>query len=581
MPTTSHETSTPPAALEQPPPEWVLCDGCRAMIYGKRWRRNLGCCPECGHHGALTARARMRLLLDPGSLEPLHFSIAPADPPGFTDGRPYAHRLAEARAKTGLPEAVLGAAGEIEGSPVVIACMDFRFLGGSLGSVAGEIITRIGEVALARRAPLLLVTASGGARMQEGALSLMQMAKTSAMLARLDEAGLMTISLVTDPTFGGVAASFATLCDVTIAEPRARLGFAGRRVIEQTIRETLPPDFQTAEFLLERGFVDFIAPRGRHRAELGKLLRCARPRHPGPPRSRVTAGAGEIVVRDPARLRDDDPHDVVRRARRVGRPTTLDYAALLLEGFRELAGDRVSGDCPAIVGGLGRLHGRPVMLIGHQKGHEPAELARRNFGMPLPSGYRKAARLMRLAAKLGIPVVTLVDTPGAFPGRQAEEQGQAIAIAENLKLMARLPVPVVSVVTGEGGSGGALALAVANHVLMWQDAFYSVISPEGCAAILWQDPAQAGRAASALKLRSRDLLELGVVDGVLLEPPGGVDAAPAEAARRLGLAISSSLDDLEGLCGDRLCTDRQARFARYGSEFVTTGGDFASEREAS
>ena len=468
---------------------------------------------------------------------------------------------------------------------MVIACMDFRFLGGSLGSVAGEVITRIGDAALARREPLLLVTASGGARMQEGALSLMQMAKTSAMLARLDSAGLLTISLITDPTFGGVAASFATLCDVTIAEPHARLGFAGRRVIEQTIKESLPANFQTAEFLLERGFVDLIAPRDRLRAELGRLLRSGSPRRPEPVQLRGHTSdpdeIGEIVMRASARLPDEDPHGTVRRARRISRPTTLDYAALLLEEFRELAGDRVSGDCPAVVGGLGRLYGRSVMLIGHQKGHDPAELTRRNFGMPLPAGYRKAARLMRLAAKLRIPVITLIDTPGAYPGKQAEEQGQATAIAENLKLMAQLPVPVVAVVTGEGGSGGALALGVANRVLMWQDAFYSVISPEGCASILWKDPAEAGRAAAALKLRSRDLLELGVVDGVLLEPVGGVDADPPEAARRLGIAVSSCLDDLQGLRGDDLRTDRHARFARYGNEFVASAEEFAPEREAS
>ncbi|MET8976871.1 acetyl-CoA carboxylase carboxyltransferase subunit alpha/beta [Streptomyces sp. NPDC004539] len=567
-----------------PVPDWVRCDGCGTLVYGKRWLRTLRCCPECGHHGPLTAGERLRLLLDPGSLRLLPFSVAEADPLGFTDSRPYPRRLSEARARTGLPEAVLGAVGEIEGCAVTVACMDFRFLGGSLGSVVGEIITRVGDVALASRTPLLLVTASGGARMQEGALSLMQMAKTSAMLARLDEAGLLTVSLVTDPTFGGVAASFATLCDVTVAEPRARLGFAGRRVVEQTIKETLPPNFQTAEFLLERGFIDFIAPRDRHRAELGKLLRAAVPRHPEP-RGHGDDGdrADEVVVRDPARLRQDDPHGVVRRARRISRPTTLDYAALLLEEFRELAGDRVSGDCPAVVGGLGRLHGRSVVLIGHQKGHGPAELARRNFGMPTPAGYRKAARLMRLAAKLGLPVVTLIDTPGAFPGRLAEEQGQAVAIAENLKLMAELPVPVVAVVTGEGGSGGALALGVANRVLMWEDAVYSVISPEGCAAILWQDPAQTGRAAAALRLRSRDLLELGVVDGVLLEPPGGVDADPVAAARRLGLAIRSSLDDLDGLRGDKLRTDRHARFARYGAEYVRSApaADLVREREAS
>jgi len=556
-----------PASPEVDGPEWTWCGACRTPLYGKRWIRNLKVCPECGRHGALTAPERLGQLLDPGSIEPLSFTVHPNDPLRFADTKPYPHRLASARAQTGLTEAVVGALGTIEGSPVAVACMDFRFLGGSLSAAVGEIITRIGLIALRRRIALLLVTASGGARMQEGALSLMQMAKTSAMLARLDAAGIFTISLITDPTFGGVAASFATICDVTVAEPGARLGFAGRRVIEHTIGEKLPSDFQTAEFLLERGFIDFIAPRATLRRELSTLLRAGTRDRRAPVRLRTPNT--EIVVRDPARLPERDAATTVRLARRITRPTTLDYVAMLFDEFRELAGDRASGDCPAMVGGVGRLHGRPVVLIGHQKGHDPAELTRRNFGMPNPAGYRKAARLMRLAAKLRVPVIALIDTPGAYPGKRAEEQGQAIAIAENLKLMAALPVPVVAVITGEGGSGGALALGVANRVLMWQDAVYSVISPEGCAAILWQDPSASAHAAEALKLRAKDLLALGVVDGVILEPDGGVDAAPVAAAERLGVALAGCLAELSELSGQRIRTDRRARFDRFGADSVS------------
>lgn len=551
--------------------EWTLCGACRSVVYAKRWARNLGVCPECGRSGALPAPERLAQLLDPGSIEPLTFAVTPADPLRFTDITPYPDRLAAARASTGLVEAVQGAAGTIEGCPVVVACLDFRFLGGSLSSAVGEMITQIGELALRRRTSLLLVTASGGARMQEGALSLMQMAKTSAMLARMDAAGVLTIALITDPTYGGVAASFATLCDVTIAEPGARLGLAGRRVIEHTIGQRLPADFQTAEFLFDRGFIDVIAPRATLRRELATVLRAGT--KAGRTAVRLRPHDDGIVVRDPDQLPDDDASVVVRRARRISRPTTLDYAALLLDEFRELAGDRVSGDCAAVVGGIGRLDGKAIMLIGHQKGHDPAELSRRNFGMPNPAGYRKAARLMRLAAKLKIPIVTLIDTPGAYPGAHAEERGQAVAIAENLKLMADLPVPVVAVITGEGGSGGALALGVANKVLMWQDAMYSVISPEGCAAILWQDPSAAPRAADALKLRAVDLLALGVVDGVLREPAGGVDADPVEAAERLRVALGHALGELAGLNGAQLRTDRHTRFRRFGADHVTVPSD--------
>jgi acyl-CoA carboxylase subunit beta len=396
--------------------------------------------------------------------------------------------------------------------------------------------------------------------MQEGAVSLMQMAKTSQMLGQLDEAGILTISLITDPTYGGVAASFATLCDVIIAEPGARLGFAGPRVISQTIRQTLPEGFQTAEFLLSHGLIDAIRPRSELRGTLARLLA-----NGGKGKRELTAEES-AVSSEPIGEHHMDPWQAVQRARHLDRPTTSDYIGLLLEDFEELRGDRLGEDCPAIVGGLGRLNGLPVMLIGHQKGHTAAELAARNFGMPNPAGYRKAARLMRLAAKLNLPVITLVDTPGAYPGLEAEQNGQAIAIAENLRLMAGLPVPVVSVITGEGGSGGALALAVANRVLICANGVYSVISPEGCAAILWDDPSAAPKAAAALRLTARELRRMHIVDGVVPEPEGGVQTDHVAAAHNLRAALVGRLRELLPLDPAELIADRRARFRAFGTE---------------
>jgi acetyl-CoA carboxylase carboxyl transferase subunit beta len=307
------------------------------------------------------------------------------------------------------------------------------------------------------------------------------------------------------------------------------------------------------------------------RGALGKLLRVGSPVRGGVP-SCATA-RHDPIVRDPGLLAEPEPWQQVRRARDLSRPTTLDYINLAFDGFVELHGDRVSGESAAMVAGLARLGGRPVAVIGQQKGHTPAELAERNYGMPGPDGYRKAARVMRLAAKLGLPVVTLVDTPGAYPGEQAEEQGQAFAIAENLRLMASLPVPVVTVVTGEGGSGGALGIAVANRVLIWEHAVYSVISPEGCAAILWKDPAFGPRAAEALGLTSRDLLRLGVVDGVLLEPPAGLGADPARAADELGAALLASLSELSAMDAAQLVEHRRERFDRFGRPTVSDEAD--------
>ena len=576
-------TDDRPASAE---PEWVRCERCAALVYGRRFARALRVCPECGGHGRLTAVQRLDQLLDPGSAAPLDDVRPPHDPLEFTDTLPYADRLHRARSETDLAEAVVCVRGAVEGRPLVVAVMDFRFLGGSLGCGVGARITEAAHTSLRLGLPLLLVTASGGARMQEGALSLMQMAKTSQAIAQLDEAGVLVVSLVTDPTYGGVAASYATLADVILAEPGARLGFAGPRVIEQTTGQRLPEGFQTAEFLREHGLIDDVVARPALRATLSRLLALrpapdgARPPAAGPdpvggPGGAARAAApapragdsGEPVLRDPDRVPDRDAWDAVRLARHPHRPTTADYAAHLLTDFQELHGDRLAADCPALIGGPGMLAGRPVMLIGHHKGGAGLpERQRHHFGMATPAGYRKAARLMRTAAKLGLPVVTLIDTPGANPGAEAETGGQAVAIAENLRLMSRLPVPIVAVITGEGGSGGALALAVADRVLVSVNGVYSVISPEGCAAILWKDPQAAPTAAAALRLHARDLLRLGVVDGVVPEPGEGAHEDHAGAAAALGRALAATLDDLLPWEPGRGLRERRERFHRFGRD---------------
>lgn len=506
---------------------------------------------------------------------------------------PYPHRLTAARASTGLSEAVVCGTATIGGHPAVLAVMDFRFLGGSLGCAVGELITRAAERALDDRVPLVLVTAAGGARMQEGVLSLMQMATVSQAIAALREAGLLTISVLTDPTYGGVAASFATNTDLVLAESGARMGFAGPRAIRQVTGRALPESFQTADFLLRHGQVDMVVQRRSLRGRLTALLaatgagRSARtpvPRQEPAPRRERLAADGPAPALSPPADRDPfvkgpatptagdrpgpvagDPWDTVRVARHPGRPTTLDYLDSVFDGFVELHGDRLGGDCPAVVGGVARLEGRHVMVIGHQKGHTTAELVARNFGMASPAGHRKALRLMRLAARLGLPVVTLVDTPGADPGVIAEEQGQAAAIAENILTLTVLPTPVLAVITGEGGSGGALALAVADRVLMLENAVYSVISPEGCAAILWPDRSAAPQAARALRLTAPDLRRLGVVDEIVPEPAAAAHDDPAETARRLRAALLANLLPLLDVPPAMLVRLRRQRFRRFGA----------------
>ncbi|OMI41218.1 carboxyltransferase subunit alpha, partial [Streptomyces sparsogenes] len=276
-------------------------------------------------------------------------------------------------------------------------------------------------------------------------------------------------------------------------------------------------------------------------------------------------GARGTVVRRVEDVAERDAWEAVRGARHPDRPTVPDYLGHILDDFQELRGDRLAEDCPAVVGGPGLLAGRAVMVIGqHKGGASLMERQAHRFGMPAPSGYRKAARLMRMAAKLGLPVVTLIDTPGAHPGPAAERGGQAVAIAENLRLMSRLPVPLVAAVVGEGGGGGALALAVADRVLISAGGVYSVISPEGCAAILWKKPEAARAAAAALRPTPRDLLRLGVVDGVVPEPPGGAHRDPAEAAALVGDALAETLSELVPWDPARLLRARAERFRRFG-----------------
>jgi acetyl-CoA carboxylase carboxyl transferase subunit alpha len=248
------------------------------------------------------------------------------------------------------------------------------------------------------------------------------------------------------------------------------------------------------------------------------------------------------------------------------RPFTLDYVSRLVDGFVELHGDRAFRDDNAIVGGVGRWQGRrPVMIVGHQKGRGTKENIKRNFGQPRPEGFRKARRLMELAARLGLPIVSFIDTVGAYPGIEAEERGQAEAIAKNLEVMARLPVPFVSVVIGEGGSGGALALGVADRVLMLEYAVYSVISPEGCASILWKDQKKVDIAARELKMTAADMAELGVADRVIDEPPGGAHRDPDAAARTVGEAVSDAIADLLPMSVAARLDARYNKFRRMGS----------------
>jgi acyl-CoA carboxylase subunit beta len=534
---------------------WTRCPRCGASLYKTKLERTRGVCPECSRHLRLPLEARIEVLVDAGSFTEADAGLASADPLGFTDSKAYPDRVAAMRKRTGREDAAVWGTATAGGLPVVLCVLDFGFMGGSMGSVVGEKVTRAAEAARERRVPLITCSASGGARMQEGIFSLLQMAKTAAALRALSDAGVPHFSVLTDPVYGGVTASFATLADVIVAEADTSAGFAGPQVIKQTIRQDLPAGFQTADFLLAHGAVDMVVTRTELHPLLGRLVAFA-------------AAVGTPLVAGPVPAavpgEERDGWDVVRLARDPGRPLAREYAAGLFDSFDELHGDRIADDDPAILGGLARLDGAPVVVVASAKGRGTADVVAHNFGMAHPSGYRKASRLFALAERLGVPVVTLVDTAGAYPGLKAEQDNQSGAISANLLQLAGLKVPVVTVVVGEGGSGGALALAGFDRLLMLANATFSVISPEGCATILFGDATQAPRAARALRLTAADLLEMGIADEVLPEPGGGAHTDPAATIATVRAALRRHLAALAGEPIDTVVTERNRRLRAYG-----------------
>lgn len=523
------------------------CKKCSSIVLAEDVKNNNYICPKCGGYFRVHAYRRIEMVVDKDSFEPMFEGLNTRNPLKM---KGYEAKVQALRDKTGLDEAVTTGRATIGGNSVAIAVCDGRFLMASMGEVVGEKIARGVERATKEKLPVIIFTCSGGARMQEGMTSLMQMAKTSAALKRHSDAGLLYITVLTDPTTGGVTASFAMLGDIILAEPKALIGFAGPRVIEQTIHKKLPKGFQRSEFLLKHGFIDKIVERKDMKTVLEQILTMHRltTKHSGIVKN--TGAVSEINTDlntvNPSSKREDvqavsnknagksrkqklslaqkkragekTAWERVLTSREKDRPVGEDYIYGLFEEFIEFHGDRNFGDDAAICGGIAYFQGKPVTVIAQMKGKSTAENIARNFGMPEPEGYRKALRLMKQAEKFHRPIICFVDTPGAFCGMEAEERGQGEAIARNLYEMSALKTPILSVLIGEGGSGGALAMAVADEVWILENAVYSILSPEGYAAILWKDGSQAARAAKAMKLTSYDLYKAGFVEKIIPEP---------------------------------------------------------------
>jgi len=534
----------------------LSCPECSTDLKGSELYARYRVCPKCHYHFGLPARERIDLLADPGTFREVNGSLSSVDPLRFSDKVTYPKRIQEAQRKTGLADAVVTGICKIDGHPTVLAALDFRFLGGSMGSVVGEKIALAFELAIKRKLPIITAATSGGARMQEGMLSLVQMAKTAAAAQRLHDAKLPYISILANPTTGGVYSSFANLGDVILAEPRALIRFAGPRVVEQTMGKQAAEGSHVAEALVDWGLIDMVVDRTKQRDLLATLLHLLRSPF------KLTSDKKVDKYEAPEKAHES-AWETVRLARHEMRPTALDYIRRMTSAFVELHGDRLYSDDPAVVAGVADLSGQAVAIIGQERGHGDTD-GRRNNGRAHPDGYRKAQRVMKLAAKFGLPVITFIDTPGAFPGEEAERRGLGLSLATSLALMSTLPTRIISVVIGEGGSGGALALGVADRVLMLEHAIYSVIAPEGAAAIIYRDAGKAQDIASSLKITAHDCRLLGVVDAVVPEPEGGAHLAPDQAAWQLKNFLLRELIELQGQSLDKLLKTRYEKFRRMG-----------------
>ena len=531
------------------------CLVCDASLVESQLYTQYRVCPVCRFHYSMTARERIDALADPGTFRETNRSLISLDPLSFSSRVSYKQRIFRDQRRTGLTEAAVTGTCAIGGSPAVLITLDFGFMGGTVGCVVGEKVALALELAVKRKLPAIAIVTSGGARIQEGVLSLMQMAKTSFAHSQLHDKGLPFISVLANPATGQAFASFGNLADVIVAEPEAIVGFSPLRDIRETSDQPLPMGSHTAESHLDHGMLDAVVDRTQLRDLLAVLLDLLGPQY------RLTLRKKSQKQR--IERQRPEAWSSVQLARHESRPSSLDYIGRIFDTFVELHGDRSFGDDKAVVSGLGHLGGQTVMVIGQERGRGK-DAAEHLDGRTSPEGFRKAQRALHLASKFDLPLITLIDTPGPNLSLEAEERGLGNAIATTMALMAGLQVPTVSALIGEGGSAGALALGVADRVLMLEHAIYSTISPEDAAELIYQDEARADEVAESLRLTAQDCLELGIVDIVVPEPPGGAHTNPDEAARQLRRTLLQELAELQSMSQRRMLKKRYDKFRNMG-----------------
>ncbi len=539
----------------------VQCPKCKQAMKGSEAFKVMYICPNCGKHIAIGANERIEMIVDAHSFEPWFEEVQGNNP---LKDESYDAKLEVAREKNGISEAVVVGKGRIGGEDTVIGVCDARFIMGSMGYAMGERITRAFEKAIDLKLPVILFCCSGGARMQEGIISLMQMEKTAAAVKRHSDAGLLYCSVLTDPTMGGVTASYAMLGDIILAEPKARVGFAGPRVIQQTIGQVLPKGFQKAEFLLKHGMIDGIVPRKELKDTLHFILATHSKNNKNLKKSlkEILPGKKEEKAVEPVQNKKT-PWEKVKTCRSWSRLSTMDYVERIFDDFYELHGDRYYSDDRALIGGIAYFENQPVTVLAELRGNTMEECIERNYGMPMPDGYRKAVRLMKQAEKFNRPIISFISTPGAFCGIDAEERGQGQAIARSIMEMSGLKVPVLCILTGECGSGGALATAVGNQVWMMENATYAILSPEGYSSIVWKTEGKAEQAAETMKITAQDLLKMKVIDKIIPEFGEATKETAQQISAYMKTNIKEFLKTYSRMNGNQILEERYKRFRKF------------------
>jgi len=511
-------------------------------------------CPFCRFHYTVTARERIELLVDKETFKETYKYVKTVEPLSFSRRNRYRKFLEQDQNRTGLTEAAVAGKCRIGDVETMLIVLDFGFMGGTMGSVVGEKVSMAFENAARRGIPAVAVVSGGGVRIQEGVLSLMQMAKTVTAANRLRDGEVPFIVVLANPSTGQAYASFANLADVILAEPGSLIGLSPLRTLREVSKTPLPLDAHTAEAHVGHGLLDNVVDRENLQPRIASILQILTAQ------KHAKSNHKNLLKSEPEECDEVEPWEAMTAARNSERPQASSYFRSILDPFIELRGDRLNSDDRSVVTGIGFMDGLAVAVIGQQR----RTLVEGERYHVFPDGLRKAQRLIDLASRFKLPLVTLIDTQGADPGLEAEEQGIGNAIARTLSSMLTVPTPMVSVVIGEGGSEGALALGLSDRILMQQFAIYSPISVNHTLGAAHHDHMLDREAAEALMLTAHDCLELGIADEVVPEPDGGSHVDPHEASAVLQTAILTNIFQLSKMSEGKLLKRRYKKFRRMG-----------------